>query len=99
LSNAVTRSLALKANMFSTLVSFLRSPYSPNPLAVVPLIILIIRYSNRSDLEMPLQGLKDLCKSILASAVNLHLRLNDKNVEIPKAMMMLVDLVVEIQNL
>jgi hypothetical protein len=64
-------------------------------MSLIPILIQMIRESTALHITLPLNDLKNLCKAILSEAVNVTNVL--KKSELPKGLMMLVDLVVEIQ--
>eukprot|EP01041_Mallomonas_annulata_P000974 gene974-1892_t len=96
LEDSTTRLKALSQNTFSTLLKYIRSNASPAPLKVIPLLIRMIRLAQSSDITLNLEEVEGLCQSILSTAVGrVH---TDKNIQLPDALLGLVDLAVEVQS-
>lgn len=87
--------MALNDSVFKALVNYLRSSTAAAPLEVVPTIILMVRQANKYNIPLSFHEMKTLCHVILKEAVDLVK--TQKKTEIPKSLMRLVDLVVEIQ--
>jgi hypothetical protein len=89
------KSLVVNDRVFKALINYLKSPISASPLEVIPTLILMVRQANKNHISLSFHEMKSLCNMILKAAVDM-IKVQKKS-EISKALMKLVDLVVEIQ--
>lgn len=98
LENHATRQEVLKPATFTMLVKYITSNASPAPLLVVPLLIKMIRLAREHSVELPLAQIDPLCKAILRKANSKTTQGPASGMILSKALMGLVDLVVEAQS-
>lgn len=84
----------IKGSVFLALVNYLKSSLAVCPQRVVPILIQMVRHATAANINLPLESVQSMCKAILTDA----LVLMAKKTEIPKALMTLIDLVIEIQS-
>jgi hypothetical protein len=82
-------------NVFKSLIHYLRASTAASPLEVIPTLILMVRQANKENISLSFNEMKSLSTAILKTAVDIIQK--QKKTEISKALMRLVDLVVEIQ--
>ncbi|RYH29209.1 hypothetical protein EON65_09335 [archaeon] len=86
--------VVLTKDIFNTLVGYLKSSMAVFPHKVVSLLIQMVRLSGKQGVDLGLGDLRSLCKAILTEASTIM----QKKSEIPKVLMSLIDLVIEIQT-
>lgn len=103
LDNPLTQQLCSTPEVFSTLVDYLRSEGSPDPIKVVPLLIRIIRLASvqidesGAHASLPIKKIEGVCKAVLKKATSGSS--SDATQMLPSNLLLLVDLAVEAQNL
>lgn len=95
LANKKWRLSVLNESMFSSIIKYMRSSTAAAPVKMTPILIQMVRLAQKEHVSLPLQDVKSLCNVILNEALSIIQ--NNKKSEVPKALMSLVDLVVEIQ--
>ena len=98
LENVATRTEVLTPDTFSMLVKYATSSSSPAPLVVIPLMIKMIRMAREAGVELPLNSIDGLCKSILKKAQNKSISASSTGFTLSNSLVRLVDLVVETQS-
>ena len=90
----VARVKVLRDDIFQSMIQYMKSSVTPAPLNLIPTLIHMIRASLTERIDLNLSDLSGLCKAILTHSSSLA---QEKKPLFSKALMRLVDFVVEIQ--
>ena len=88
------REQVLTKDMFTALLRFMSSRYSPDEIAVVPILIKMVRYSFQYGVHIGIESMRPVCKLILTTAYT-KCKADKRGGQLPGAVLTLVDLVCE----
>lgn len=88
----------LNESVFSMIVQYLRSSYSPDPFRMLPIVILMLRssYLEGKNIDLPIDLLKPLCTKIFSQTLS-KVKKGDY-IDLSANLVGLVDLVIELEK-
>lgn len=89
--------LVLTDSVFKSIVRYMKTCTAAFPIKLVPILIQMVRRAQQEGISLPLDEVKSLCAVVLNEAITMIQ--THKKAEVPKSLMSLVDLVVEIQSI